>query len=201
MAIVDFLGWTAAGFSAALALPQVVRIWRTGSVAGLSLLTWQMVFLAGVGWTVHGFVVERAQVIVPNILLALAAGVVLWQIGRARRLTLVGTWALPLAIAATASLAEATIGPVAFAVIMFIPAAVGQFAQIREIRAADDVSGVSLPTLLINLGSQFVWLSYAVPTGETAIIWVAIPLAVLMSLVVGALLLRRRQLTGTPSFA
>ncbi|RIJ70119.1 hypothetical protein D1871_19925 [Nakamurella silvestris] len=201
MSAAEVLGWVAAAFSATLALPQMLRIFRTRSVAGLSLVTWQMMFLAGFGWTIHGFVVGRAQIIVPNVLLALAAGTVLWQIGRAHRLSLAGTWLLPLAIGATATLAEATIGPVAFAVIMFIPAAVGQIAQIREIRAADDLSGVSLSTLSINLGSQFVWLSYAIPTGETAIIWIAIPLAVLMAAVLGALLIRRRQLAAAPSFA
>lgn len=201
MIIGETLGWVAAVLSATLALPQMFRIFRTRSVAGLSVLAWQTLVLAGVGWTIHGLESGRLQVILPNVILGTAAIVVLSQIQRSRHLGVIATWALPAGVVIAATAADVLLGPVAYAVIMFIPAAIGQFAQVREIRQASDVSGVSLPTLLINLGAQFAWLGYALPTNEVAIIWVAAPLAVLMSLVVVALLVRRRQLAESRSLA
>lgn len=198
MSIVDAIGWLAALSSATLALPQGVRIAVTRSVAGVSVVMWQTTLTAGLAWSGHGLHTALPQIIWPNLLLALTSAGVLAQLTRARRLPVLRTWALPVLAAGLAIAADLAFGPVAFAVLAFAPAALGQANQLREIRRAPDTQGVSMVGLMLNLGNQILWLGFAVPSGETAVICVATPMALLAALSIGALSMRRRTTAGTP---
>ncbi len=197
MSLVDLVGWFAALCSATLALPQVVRIARTRTVAGLSQVTWQMNTAAGIAWTGHGLLVGKAQLIWPNVLLGLTSALVLWQIIAARRLPPARTWVPPLALGVASVAADLVLGPVAFAVLAFIPGALGQLTQLRDTRRATDTSGVSMGFLGMTLLTQLSWLTFAIPSGELAVLCVATPMAVLAASNVIALW-RRRAVDARP---
>jgi len=192
VSVIDLLGWLAAVFSATLSLPQAVRTAVTGSVAGLSQVTWQMATIAGMAWAGHGVVVGVPQLLWPNVVMVVTSGVVLAQITVKRRLPVVRVWAPVFALGALAIGCDVVLGPVAFAVLAFIPGAVGQLTQLRDTRNAADTSGISMVGLLMQFFTQVAWLSYALPAGELAVICVATPMGVLALANVLALQVRRR---------
>ncbi len=195
MSFAAALGWLAAALSGSLSIPQVFRIIRTRSVAGLNLLTWQTLLIAGVSWSAHGILVDRAQILLPNAVMMLGGAIVLAQIQKAQALPTVAVWVFPLAASASSIALDYALGPVVFAVMMVVPAVIGQLAQYREIRNARDVSGISPAMLLINPVAQALWLTYALVTWELSIICVATVLIVVMTANVAALMVRRRQLS------
>ncbi|WP_164479228.1 SemiSWEET family sugar transporter [Nakamurella antarctica] len=194
MSIPAALGWLAAFLSACLTIPQVARILRTRSVAGLNLLTWQTLLIAGLSWTVYGILVENPQIIGPNAILIVGSGATLIQLQRSAKIPSFRVWALPVAVSATSVGLDVWLGPFVFAFCMCVPAITGQIAQLRQIRVADDVRGVSPAMLLVNTAAQVLWLTYALLVWEVAVIWVAGPLVVVMAANFVALIFRRRHL-------
>lgn len=192
-ALVAVVGWTAATLSGAISIPQLVRTLRTRSVAGLSLLTWQTLLIAGLSWLGHGMLVGSAQIIVPNAILLGGATAVLSQLQRHRMHRWWTVWPLPVIYAATAVSLDFQVGPAAFALMMGLPAVGGQVVQLRAIRTAADVSGVSPVMLGVNAAAQLFWCAYGLLVADVAVIWVAIPLAVVMFANLAALALRRRS--------
>lgn len=201
MTIVDLIGWAAAAVSTSIALPQGLRIASTRSVAGISTLTWQTMLIAGLAWTAHGVLYGTQQIIWPNILLAITAGWVLWQLTTARKLPVIRTWGIPIVVAALAFAADYMLGPLVYGIIMFIPGALGQSAQLREIVRANDVRGVSLISQCAGLLTHILWASFAIPSGEIAVASVAVPMALLVAATVIALLIRRHVLAVRPAVA
>lgn len=194
MSVVDAVGWIAAASSASLAIPQGVRIARLRSVAGVSTITWQSLLLAGVAWTAHGLLYGTQQVIWPNVLLAITSSWVLWQLTVARSLPWIRTWVPPLMLATLGFAVDALVGQFAFGVVVFIPGAIGQLAQIREILRAPDLSGISMVMQLVGLMNQILWFSFALPSGDMAIVAASVPIGVLYTITVIALAVRRRRL-------
>jgi uncharacterized protein with PQ loop repeat len=191
VSVTDAIGWIAALSSACVALPQGLRILATRSVAGISRLIWQMTLASGIAWFVHGLVVDRAQIIWPNALLAVTSAWVLIMVCRATGVSLAPAFALPVFGAAIAFGIEAALGPVAFGVAMFIPSAIGQISQLIAIRRATDTTGVSLSGLVVSLVCQLLWLCYAFPAGESAIVVAATPATVLIMVTITALQVKR----------
>jgi uncharacterized protein with PQ loop repeat len=198
VSVVDMIGWVAALSSASLAVPQGARIAMTRSVAGVSTITWQTMLIAGLGWTAHGLLYGTQQIIWPNLLLGLTSAWVLWQLTVAHRLPALKTWSIPVVYAALAVTADVTLGPLAFAVCAFVPGAIGQVSQLREILLVPDPSGVSMVALLANLLNQALWFAYALPAGEIAVTAISPPMACIVAASVGALWLRRRRLAARP---
>jgi uncharacterized protein with PQ loop repeat len=195
VSVVDAVGWIAAISSASLAVPQGARIAMTRSVAGVSTVTWQTMLIAGLAWTAHGLLTGIPQIIWPNALLAVTSGWVLAQLCRARRLPLVQTWSIPVAVAALAFVADLGLGPVAYAAVAFVPGAIGQISQLREIVRTADPAGVSMVGLLMSLANQVLWFGYAVPAGEVAVLCVCTPIGVLVTASIVALQRRRMRST------
>jgi uncharacterized protein with PQ loop repeat len=192
VSVVDTIGWIAALSSASLAVPQGARIAITRSVAGVSTTTWQTMLIAGIAWTAHGLLYGTQQIIWPNLLLALTSAWVLWQLTAARRLPVVRTWSIPVVYAGLAFAGDITFGPLAFAALAFIPGAIGQFSQLREILRDPDLSGVSMVALLANLLNQVLWFSYALPARELAVLSISPPMACIVGTSIVALWWRRR---------
>ncbi len=203
MSVVDMVGWIAALSSASLAVPQGARIAMTRSVAGVSTITWQTMLIAGIAWTAHGLLYGTQQIIWPNMLLGITSAWVLWQLTVAHKLPVARTWSIPVAYAALAFAADIAFGPLAFAACAFIPGAIGQISQLREILRVPDLSGVSMVALLANLLNQVLWFSYAVQAREMAVLSISPPMAGIVAASVVALWVRRRRLAagrpGAPS--
>lgn len=193
MSVVDAVGWIAALSSACIALPQGLRILATRSVAGISPLIWQMTLVGGIAWFAHGLIVVKAQIIWPNLVLAITAAWVLAMVCRADRLPLGRSFALPVFAAALAFGIEVAFGPVAFGVAMFIPSAVGQVSQLATIRRSVDTTGVSMAGMVLGLVCQLLWLSYAVLAGDSAIIVTATPTAMFIVASMAALQVKRSR--------
>lgn len=196
MSVVDMVGWVAALSSASLAVPQGARIAMTRSVAGVSTITWQTMLIAGIAWTAHGLLYGTQQIIWPNLLLALTSAWVLWQLTVARKLSAVKTWSVPVAYAALAFAADLTLGPLAFAACAFIPGAIGQTSQLREILRVPDLSGVSMVALVAGLLNQLLWFAYAVPAREMAVLAISPPMACIFGASIVALWVRRHRLAA-----
>jgi uncharacterized protein with PQ loop repeat len=93
---------------------------------------------------------------------------------------------------------DAFSGPIAFAVIAFIPAALSQIAQLRSLVVSRSVHGVSLWWLAYCVMNQAIWLTWAVLAHEISVMIVATGLGILMTLNLILGVLRRLDLVRAP---
>ena len=82
-------------------------------------------------------------------------------------------------------------GPVAFAVIAFIPAALSQLAQLRSLAVSRSIHGVSLWWLAYCVVNQVIWLTWSMLAHEISVMIVATGLGTLMTLNLILAVLRR----------
>lgn len=169
MPFLEVLGWVAATLGMAAAVPQLVRLWRSRTSAGLSMLLWQLNVGGGLAWTLHGFHVGRLQLQVPNIVCTILFTGVLWFIVADRGLRLLPRLVLPVILAAGLFGLDLWLGPVAFGIVVAVPLMFGQLAQLKYMWDARDLSGVSVPTLVVNVVMQSLWLVWGLGVGEAAI--------------------------------
>lgn len=169
MPFYDILGWIAAAFGMSSALPQLVRLWRSRTSAGLSSRLWQLNTAGTTAWAMHGFHVQQVQLQVPNIICSLLYIGVLWFIVRDRAERLLPKLLLPLLLAAGLFALDLWLGPVVFGIVVAIPMLVGQVAQLRFMMRSRELSGVSVPTLLVIVLVQVLWFIWGVGVGEQAI--------------------------------
>ena len=52
-----------------LYLPQLVKLFRSAEVAGVSLMSWVLAFLATSSWSAYGIVVHKLPVVLPNVVM------------------------------------------------------------------------------------------------------------------------------------
>ena len=179
---VDIIGWIGAVTGALVALPQVVRILRTGAIAGVSALTWQPLLGVNLAWMTHGLITHHPNILVSNAVYLLCTStilILLWRHRGIRRWRLFG----PGILLATLMVAvDVFSGPVAFAVIAFIPAALSQLAQLRSLVVSRSIEGVSLWWLAYCVVNQGIWLTWSVLAHEISVMIVATGLGTLMTL-------------------
>ena len=186
---VDILGWIGAVTGALVALPQVVRILRTSATTGVSPLTWQLLLGVNLAWMTHGVVTHHPNIVVSNIIYALCTSTILILLRRHRGIR---RWQLfgPGALVGMLMVAVDTFsGPVAFAVVAFIPAALSQLAQLRSLVVSPSIHGVSLWWLAYCVVNQGIWVTWSVLAHEISVMIVATGLGTLMTLnlIVGVL--------------
>jgi uncharacterized protein with PQ loop repeat len=195
---VSVLGWAAAAIGAAFMLPQVVRLLRSRSTAGVSTAAWQIMLGANLGWTGHGLLSGHANIWLPNTLLLVCTLVILTTIHRQAGTPWVQLLAPGLALATTMLVLNLTLGPVAFAVAAFIPSGCAQVLQLKELVHSVNLSGVSVGYLGLSVVNQVLWLSWSLLAGEISVTLCAMSLGTLMTInLVWALLRRYRVVTAT----
>lgn len=177
-------GWLAALTTAAIGLPQAVRLLRSGTAAGVSLVAWQALWWTAAAWSAYGALTARLPVLLPNVAMFTLAAIVLVLVARHRRLGHGAVFGPPVVGVSFALIARAVLGEAGFAVIMLIPAVGFRTGQILASRRAADVAGVSIATLVLACGTQVLWLAYGIGTGAAAIVSVGVPA---LALSVGAL--------------
>ena len=64
---VEWLAYAGSVLMTAMSLPQIARILRDRSAAGVSLLTWIIFALSGASWFAYGLLVQAPGIIVGNI--------------------------------------------------------------------------------------------------------------------------------------
>ena len=83
--LIEALGWAAAAFGSLVALPQVVKLFQTGSAAGVSLTAWQAAFGANIAWTVHGVLGGYTNLWVPIVVFLCCSTLILVRMEMDRR--------------------------------------------------------------------------------------------------------------------
>ncbi|MDO5737377.1 MAG: PQ-loop domain-containing transporter [Propionibacteriaceae bacterium] len=169
MTALDILGWVAASFGMASALPQLLRIYRTRSSAGVSLSLFQLNAGATGAWAMHGLMVGVPQMQYPNLILTISSLAVCVLVLRDRRAPLLPALLLPPLISVALFGTDLLFGPLAFGFIVAAPFVVGQVSQLRTMLRSTDLSGVSLPFLSIAVLVQGLWLTWGILYGETSI--------------------------------
>ena len=167
------LGWAAALLAATVAIPQVVRVLRTGTTAGISVTAWRLTLGANLAWAAHGFLSGHANIWLPNLLFACSSVIILNQLRRDHRLGWLATFGPSALLGALTFVLDLTIGPLGFAVAAALPSVLAQLVQFQELVIAPRIAGVSIPFLALNVVNQTLWLSWAIPAGERSVVGVA----------------------------
>lgn len=202
---VETLGWTAGAYSACVAMPQLARVVRSRTTAGISLLAWQSSLASNLSWTVYGLLTRHVNLWLPCLLLALSAAWMLIMVARDRRpvddsLRAVGRidplriFGAPALVVVATCLLAVTAGPLAFSAAVFVPAALAQLLQLRSLMISADISAVSLPYLLMGVIGQALWFSWGVLADDISNKLVAGCLIVLAGANLAWCLLRRFDL-------
>ena len=195
---VDILGWIGAATGSLVALPQVVRILRTGATTGISSLTWRLLIGVNLAWMAHGVITHHPNIVVSNTVYALCTSTILILLWRHRGIRLWQLFVPGILLGAVMVALDAFSGPIAFAVIAFIPAALSQMAQLRSLVVSRSVHGVSLWWLAYCVLNQTIWLTWALLAHEISLIIVATGLGILMTLNLILGVLRRLNFVRAP---
>lgn len=180
---VAILGWVCAVLGAVLALPQLIKLFKTRDTAGVSLLNWQLVVGSGLAWTWHGIDVGQAPVWVPNLLMGLSGLAIVWMICTHRKISLPKTLLLPAGVMVVSLLidnfnrflgaapdsAQATLAHSVFGFVVNIPQMIGVLAQMRSIIREPDLKGFSIAYMGMLCSVQYLWLIWSLFSGESAI--------------------------------
>ncbi len=169
MTPLDILGWVAASLGMASALPQLFRLLRTRSSAGVSLSLFQLNAAATGAWAMHGFMVGVPQMQYPNMVLTLSSLAVCVLVLRDRKERLFPALLLPPVISVALFGVDLLAGALVFGFVVAAPFVVGQVSQLRTMHASTDLSGVSPPFLTVAFVVQAVWLVWGILYGETSI--------------------------------
>ncbi|MEO7586488.1 MAG: PQ-loop domain-containing transporter [Arachnia sp.] len=169
MTALDILGWVAASFGMASAFPQLYRLLRTRSSAGVSLSLFQLNAAATGAWALHGFMVGVPQMQYPNLVLMISSFAVCILVLRDRKSSLFPALLLPPVISAALFGVDLLAGALIFGFVVAAPFVVGQISQLRTMHASRDLSGVSLPFLSVAFFVQGLWLVWGILYGETSI--------------------------------
>ena len=169
MSPLDILGWVAASLGMASALPQLCRLLRTRSSAGVSLSLFQLNAAATGAWAMHGFMVGVPQMQYPNMILTVSSLAVCVLVLRDRGSRLFPALLLPPVLSLALFGVDLLAGALIFGFVVAAPFVVGQVSQLRTMHASTDLSGVSLPFLSVAFIVQAVWLVWGILYGETSI--------------------------------
>ncbi len=187
----DILGWAAALLASSVALPQVIRLFRTRGTGGVSVTAWRLTLAANIAWTLHGVQGENPTIIVPNLLFMICSVLILVQVGRDRSLPWLPLLVPSLGLAAITATLDFTLGPIAFAIAAGLPSVLGQLMQMRELLIAPMIGGLSIPFLALNALNQVLWLTWSVFAHEQSVTLVASAMGFLMALNLSWAWLRR----------
>ena len=166
---VDFLGWAAAASLAAVALPQLIRLLRSGTIAGISPSAWQIVLGVNLAWTAHGLLTDHPNIWIPNLVFAVCSSTILTHLARHTGRSVPRLFLPGVTLGTVAFALDVAAGPVVFAVAAVIPSATAQLAQLRELILAPSIQGVSMPFLMMNVANQSLWVTWALLAQEKSV--------------------------------
>jgi hypothetical protein len=146
----------------------------------------------------HGVITHHPNIVVSNTVYALCTSTILILLWRHRGIRLWQLFVPGILLGALMVAVDVFSGPIAFAVIAFIPAALSQIAQLRSLAVSRSVHGVSLWWLAYCVLNQTIWLTWAVLAHEISVMIVATGLGILMTLNLILGVLRRLNLVRVP---
>ncbi len=179
---VEIVGWLATCVAALLAVPQIVRLVRTRSTDGLSLLLWQAMLAINVAWLSHGLLIGAANMIVTNLLGAASTVTILVMMIRARRLAVLRV-VLPGMLGGLVLIGiDLVAGAAVFGAAALVPAVLANGGQTVELVRAPRITGVSPVFLVGNVVNQSLWFAWALLAGDQGTM-IAAPISGLLQLV------------------
>lgn len=167
--LIDALGWVAAVSAATVALPQVVRLLRIKTTAGISPVAWQTMLGGNLAWGAHGVFTGHPNIWLPNLVFAACSTTILVQLGRDRSVSGLRLLVPAVLLSAVSFAIDLMAGPIAFAAASVLPAALAQLAQLQKLITAPDVRGVSMAFLAVSVTNQVLWVSWALLVDERAV--------------------------------
>jgi uncharacterized protein with PQ loop repeat len=163
-------GYLGAALGVVMVVPQIVRIVRHPALAGVSTVSWAVTALTCLGWMVYGIRTDEIPQVPGNLLLVTGATAVVLLVAqgpsRSRRALLLGAAAAVL-LAITMTMPAEDVGYFSFTLGLF--AAWPQLFDSINSWRAHTVSGVSVSTWTLRVGSQICWLTYAIGTPDLAV--------------------------------
>lgn len=167
MTPVDLLGWTATVVGTVLALPQLVRLVRTGNVEGLSLVSWQTALVLNLAWTMHGINIGQLPQILSSSLALFTTVPILVLMARALGRPVFPTMVPSLVVTAAMIAVDGFLGSVAYGIVAIIPGIVITAAQSVELVRAHHVRGVSPLSMSLGFLNLTLWVVWAVLVNDS----------------------------------
>jgi uncharacterized protein with PQ loop repeat len=168
--VIEVFGWVAATIGLAVGVPQLFRILRSASSAGVSLRLWQLNAATSASWAVHGILTDTPQMRWPNVLGTLVAATIVVFVQRDRREPVLPQFVLPVAVGVALACTDIFLGAMVFGFVVAVPQLIGQVAQTRELLFAPDIRGVSLLFLLAFWLIQTMWWIFGLVQVDWALI-------------------------------
>lgn len=88
IALATGMGWVlsvpAMAGSFCLFLPQLVRVFREHNLAGISLFTWTIAFLAATSWAAYGLLIHQPPIWIPSTVMVPCSLVIAMRVSRVR---------------------------------------------------------------------------------------------------------------------
>lgn len=168
--MIDAFGWFVAVLGCSISLPQLLRLVRARTVAGVALTTWQVTLGANLAWTSHGWVIGQVTLWGPNLILAICTLFILQMFHRHTATPWVRLLLPGVTLAAITTVIDLAAGPIAFAVAAVVPSVVSMTAQLITLARSVELSGVSFTFLVINVVNQALWLVWGFLVGEQAML-------------------------------
>jgi uncharacterized protein with PQ loop repeat len=132
----------------------VLRLVRTGRVDGLSLTAWRAMLVVNLTWTAHGISIGQVPQIVTSALSLCSTVPILYLMARELQRHL-------LPVLQPGLLAQ-LLGSAAFGTAAIIAAVVANAGQSIELVQSKRIAGVSVLFLILAVGNQVLWLSWAI---------------------------------------
>lgn len=204
MTAFEIYGWACAILSAGVSLPQLVKLFKAKTSAGLSLLLWQLTFAVAAAWVFHGTRLGSWNLVVANGIMFVGCCLLLWLIGRDRKLNVLQVMSLPVALTAVLFVLDLK-AALAFSLAISAAQLIGAFAQMIDLLKAADIRGVSPGFLAYSVFVNVIWLIWGLWGGDRAIQFAAGSLGTVALINLVLWLLRRsgalKPRGGTPEDA
>lgn len=194
-AIAEILGVVGSFLAAAIALPQAVRAWTKG-VEGVSAITFQILLATAIAWSIYGGVRGLWLLCIGNVILTISCAAVLIAFIRsgARLWSLVVVLAPGTAIV----LLVMVVNPAWTGIVAALYSIGLRFPQLRMLRHASSIIGVSVGTWLIACSASVAWFFYALIKSDLILgVSTGINTVTSTSMIISVLVMRHRYPRGT----
>lgn len=169
MGVLEVYGWLVAIIGAGFSAPQLLRVVRAKSVAGLSLVAWQLAVGGSIAWVAHALITASANIAINALLIGVCNAAILALIKKQRRLGFFRVALLPVSLASILILIDLMLGSAGFGLTVMVPQSVSVMAMIYAIVAEHSLKGVSPGYLVFGTLIQSAWVGWAVVAGDVAV--------------------------------
>ncbi|HET7724785.1 MAG TPA: PQ-loop domain-containing transporter [Propionibacteriaceae bacterium] len=191
MVYAEVLGWVAVAISLVIGLPQLLRIVRTRSVAGLSFFSWRAILGVNLAWIAHGIRIHQLPMVLTNTFSLVTTVLILTQMSRVLQRTRFSTFAPGLVVAAAMVATDVLFGSAMYGVLAIAAGVVASTGASIELIRALHVGAVSTVFLVLGVVNQLVWLTWSLLVGDPGSIMTASTMTALTTFNLAWYVLRR----------